>query len=207
MCRVKAMQAGLQTNESCWYLLRLCNLTTIQREWCALHAFPKLPFRDTLLTATAPDKPQKDALMIPEVSSLDRSHIICLHAFASFLAACWDRTGTEQNDDGWCLALLNVSFFLSSLLQLSTEPRAKLKEHSVCKQAVKQAMEAEYNDSQMAAVTAGLDRSPVILIQVLQQHFKRPHVPLRTCSPSLLHWHSFQLPAAATWWCWKHWQQ
>lgn len=27
-------------------------------------------------------------------------------------------------------------------------------------------MSAEYNDSQMAAVTAGLDRSPVILIQV-----------------------------------------
>ena len=32
-------------------------------------------------------------------------------------------------------------------------------------QRVQQAMEAEYNDSQMSAVTAGLDRSPVILIQ------------------------------------------
>ena len=61
------MQAGLQTKESCWYLLRLCNLTTIQREWCALHAFPKLPFRGTLLSATAPDKPQEHALVIPEV--------------------------------------------------------------------------------------------------------------------------------------------
>ncbi len=67
MCRVKAMQAGLQTKESCWYLLRLCNLTTIQREWCALHAFPKLPFRATLLSATAPEKPQEHALVIPEV--------------------------------------------------------------------------------------------------------------------------------------------
>ena len=36
----------------------------------------------------------------------------------------------------------------------------------MCMQAVQQAMKAEYNDSQMAAVTAGLDRSPVILIQV-----------------------------------------
>ena len=51
-------------------------------------------------------------------------------------------------------------------------------------------MEAEYNDSQMAAVTAGLDRSPVILIQVSQQHSKRLHVALRTCSPLLLHRHS-----------------
>ena len=70
--RVRAMQAGLQTKESCWYLLRLCNLTTIQREWCALHAFPKLPFRSTLLSATAPDKPQEHALVIPEVCPLSR---------------------------------------------------------------------------------------------------------------------------------------
>ena len=63
------MQAGLQTKESCWYLLRLCNLTTIQREWCALHAFPKLPFRGTLLSAAAPAKPQEHALVIPEVTA------------------------------------------------------------------------------------------------------------------------------------------
>ena len=67
LCRVQAMQAGLQTSESCWYLLRLCNLTTIQREWCALHAFPRLPFKDALLAAAAPAKPAKDALVIPEV--------------------------------------------------------------------------------------------------------------------------------------------
>lgn len=34
-------------------------------------------------------------------------------------------------------------------------------------QQVQSAMEAEYNPSQMAAVTAGLDRSPVVLIQVM----------------------------------------
>ncbi|CAK0762015.1 hypothetical protein CVIRNUC_002915 [Coccomyxa viridis] len=95
--RVKAMQAGLETRESCWYLLRLCSLTTIQREWCALHAFPGLPFKDALLRGALPGKPAAPALAIPE--------------------------------------------------------------------AVQQAMKAEYNDSQMAAVTAGLDRSPVILIQ------------------------------------------
>lgn len=43
---------------------------------------------------------------------------------------------------------------------------APVKACCVCAQAVQQAMAAEYNDSQMAAVTAGLDRSPVILIQV-----------------------------------------
>ena len=41
----------------------------------------------------------------------------------------------------------------------------------VCvRQAVQQAMAAEYNESQMAAVTAGLDRSPVILIKVTKLH-------------------------------------
>ena len=61
------MQAGLETQESCWYLLRLCSLTTIQREWCALHAFPGLPFKDTLLRAALPGKPAAPALAIPEV--------------------------------------------------------------------------------------------------------------------------------------------
>ena len=79
MRRVKAMQAGLQTRESCWYLLRLCSLTTIQREWCALHAFPKLAFKDSLLSTRAPDKPPKDALHIPEARPL-----LC----APHIAAC-----------------------------------------------------------------------------------------------------------------------
>ena len=61
------MQAGLETRESCWYLLRLCNLTTIQREWCALHAFPGLPFKDALLRGALPGKPAAPALAIPEV--------------------------------------------------------------------------------------------------------------------------------------------
>ncbi len=94
VCRVKAMQAGLQTKESCWYLLRLCNLTTIQREWCALHAFPKLPFRSTLLSATAPAKPQEHALVIPEVKPLCRP--LSRYAFSASvaLAGCSVSTGT-----------------------------------------------------------------------------------------------------------------
>ncbi|KAK9909662.1 hypothetical protein WJX75_005776 [Coccomyxa subellipsoidea] len=97
MQRVRAMRAGLSTASSCWFLLRLCNLSTLIREWTALHAFPSLAFKDVLLSAKSPVKDGKQGLFIP--------------------------------------------------------------------QRVQQAMEAEYNDSQMSAVTAGLDRSPVILIQ------------------------------------------
>ncbi|CAL8467911.1 g7449 [Coccomyxa elongata] len=96
MQRVRAMRAGLNTANSCWFLLRLCNLSTLIREWTALHAFPSLAFKDVLLSANHA-KDNKQALFIP--------------------------------------------------------------------QPVQQAMEAEYNESQMSAVTAGLDRSPVVLIQ------------------------------------------
>lgn len=44
-------------------------------------------------------------------------------------------------------------------------------------QLVQQAMEAEYNSSQMTAVTAGLDRSPVILIQASSHGFPMRQPP------------------------------
>ena len=46
-------------------------------------------------------------------------------------------------------------------------------------QTVRQAMEAEYNASQMQAVTAGLDRSPVILIQVTMPSPPQPPLSQR----------------------------
>lgn len=55
----------------------------------------------------------------------------------------------------------------------------------VHEQAVQQAMSAEYNESQMTAVTAGLDRSPVILIQVATLSSGPLESPSRDCSASL----------------------
>ena len=45
------MQHGLCRAESCWYLLKLCSMSTITREWVALQSVAALPFRDILLSA------------------------------------------------------------------------------------------------------------------------------------------------------------
>ena len=39
-----ASVAHADAQQAPWYLLRLCNLSTIQREWLALHAARSLPF-------------------------------------------------------------------------------------------------------------------------------------------------------------------
>ena len=64
--RVRAMRAGLNTANSCWFLLRLCNLSTLIREWTALHAISSLAFKDVLLSAKHA-KDDKQALFIPQV--------------------------------------------------------------------------------------------------------------------------------------------
>ncbi len=43
------MMAGLQTGSSCWWLLRLGNISTITREWTALQHAHLVPFMDILI--------------------------------------------------------------------------------------------------------------------------------------------------------------
>lgn len=47
-----ASVAHADAQQAPWYLLRLCNLSTIQREWLALHAARSLPFADVILSAS-----------------------------------------------------------------------------------------------------------------------------------------------------------
>lgn len=44
------MRAGLVTPGSCWWLLKLSNMSTITREWVALQHAHVSPFVDILLT-------------------------------------------------------------------------------------------------------------------------------------------------------------
>ena len=52
--RFRLVRSALSSAPSAppWYLLRLCNLSTIQREWLALHAARSLPFADAILSAS-----------------------------------------------------------------------------------------------------------------------------------------------------------
>ncbi|KAK9842012.1 hypothetical protein WJX81_004236 [Elliptochloris bilobata] len=65
--RVRAVREALRGGRREWYLLRLANLSTIMREWSALHALERLSFRGTLLAA-APTQRQAPltALALPK---------------------------------------------------------------------------------------------------------------------------------------------
>ena len=54
LARFAAVRAALRATgdaSRCWGLQRLCNLSTIQREWLGVHAARSLPFRDVILSA------------------------------------------------------------------------------------------------------------------------------------------------------------
>ena len=48
--RFRAVRNALASPGSAWYLMHLANMSTIAREWLALHAFPSLPFAPTILS-------------------------------------------------------------------------------------------------------------------------------------------------------------
>ena len=49
--RVRAMRAVLAKEGSQWWVLKLSNMSTILREWGAVHAISHLPLREVLLSA------------------------------------------------------------------------------------------------------------------------------------------------------------
>ncbi|PSC70977.1 putative helicase MAGATAMA 3 [Micractinium conductrix] len=97
--RARTMRGSLAKVNSTWYVLKLSSMSTIMREWAALHCLAHMPLREVLLSA----RPSQ-----------------------SLLAARG---------------------------KLEVPPQMAV------------AMRKTYNDSQMEAVTGGLDGSPVVLIQ------------------------------------------
>jgi senataxin len=94
--RFASLRAGLRTRHSAWFVLRLCNLSTIQREWLGLHGARGVPFADVILSSRA-------------------------------------RAGAQR--------------------------------HWRCPSALEAALAARFNASQLAAIQAGLETAPVVLIQ------------------------------------------
>lgn len=92
-CRVQAMQAGLSQPGSTWYVLKLSSMSTIMREWAALHAVHHLRFKDVLLSAQTSTSRRTSKLMIPQVTAACACCLCLLHV----LAAC-----------ACCLFLLHV---------------------------------------------------------------------------------------------------
>ena len=68
------MREALRGGRREWYLLRLANLSTIMREWAALHALERLAFRGTLLAAApAQSAAAPTALALPRVRDLPKT--------------------------------------------------------------------------------------------------------------------------------------
>lgn len=44
-CSVRVMRAGIEARDSCWWVQRLFNMSTITREWVALQHAHLMPFR------------------------------------------------------------------------------------------------------------------------------------------------------------------
>jgi len=64
--RVKAMLTALAKMDSQWWVLKLSSLSTIMREWAAVHSIAHTPLRDVLLTA----KVGSPAARLPAASAL-----------------------------------------------------------------------------------------------------------------------------------------
>ena len=71
---MRAIREALRGGRREWYLLRLANLSTIMREWAALHAVERLAFRGTLLAAAPAQSPAAPtALALPRVRGLGQT--------------------------------------------------------------------------------------------------------------------------------------
>ena len=50
LARFRSVRNALASPGGAWYLTHLANMSTIAREWLALHAFPGLPFAHAILS-------------------------------------------------------------------------------------------------------------------------------------------------------------
>ena len=64
--RFRSMRNALATPKKAWYLMHLANMSTIAREWLALHAFPALPFAHTILGGKPAAKAAHSSWELPE---------------------------------------------------------------------------------------------------------------------------------------------
>ena len=60
--RAKAMRHSLAKPASQWYVLKLSSMSTIMREWAAIHCIAHMPLREVLLTAKASEAAAAAAL-------------------------------------------------------------------------------------------------------------------------------------------------
>ena len=63
--RFRAVRNALSSPRGAWYLMHLANMSTIAREWLALHAFPALPFAHAILSGKPSNAPAHSSWELP----------------------------------------------------------------------------------------------------------------------------------------------
>lgn len=63
--RFRAVRNALASPRGAWYLMHLANMSTIAREWLALHAFPALPFAHAILSGKPSNAPAHSSWELP----------------------------------------------------------------------------------------------------------------------------------------------
>ena len=193
------MQAGLSQPGSTWYMLKLSSMTTIIREWTALHAVQDLKFKDVLLSAKTSTSRRTSKLLIPQVLPrhmvVTQSSCTLIHWATPVNSVHLTVHPIAGHEHQCCCSGINPTFvsehmsMFKKLIQPATGwvvAMASVPMWSLCLgvQAMQEKIEGDYNASQVSAVTQGLDGSPVVLIQVHSSswHLQPPH---KVVSPSL----------------------
>jgi hypothetical protein len=171
--RVKAMRTGLERKESCWWVLRLFNMSTITREWVALQHSHLVPFSDLLVSGQARELKASRHMDIPAGMKVGGA------LAAQAAAAC----AASHASAALMPVVQHACFVTDDVLMLGTHlcnrPRvgpgvlvlccctALCASHEVAAALLLQTViERQCNASQMQALQAGLEGNPLVLIQV-----------------------------------------
>lgn len=159
---MRHMRREMAVAESCWYLLKVNSMSTITREWRALHLASSLPFADILLSAQVPlPFHMTDALSASLWCSrlAINNVIVCAHDLQT--TSGWVEQRHCKNQ-AWGF-MIGIAECKGGGVQVPSSQRVRRMQ---VPEAMREAMEQSYNASQMQAVTSGLDGLPLVLIQV-----------------------------------------
>lgn len=160
--RVKRMSALLPVAGSGWWLLRLANTSTIQREWAAVHCMAHSPLHDVLLSAKVG---ADERLYCAEglywgwaAPSRVAPHVPAL-SFITQYKHDWQRVPPDLT------SIPHPSPPFTRHLPVQPSSSGVAAKQLEAPPRMLEAMAESYNASQLAAVTAGLDGTSLTLIQ------------------------------------------
>ena len=145
------MRGELAREQSCWWLLKLSSMSTIQREWAAVHCLAHMPLREVLLSAKV--RAGRCGQAGGRAVCGGGLHRAAARSLTPFCLLPLPPTAPPHPSPTHSRGAQVSGSLLAAQDRLEVPP------------AMRAAMDKSYNASQMAAVTGGLTGAPVVLIQ------------------------------------------